>query len=291
MTTEKPNTIYLGIALRASGIADVERFFHGLKFVAGFTAVFIMASTLIYFFQPYEKNDEAGTYDQDQEMSAWEDRAYFLGYFGYGYLWGHHESWQRTYLKGCVQDESYGCTKDTTPFQFMMLQMKRHPRTYFDICIFFLGWGCLSFGYFFLRRPAPVRFNRNLGAIYTWHRGKLWIHPLYIFDYSCQLSRDVWNGGGFNGPMDIKLRSSQNLKKRKTFRLGIYPFPGDEYGLFLGEILHEFMLGTYEDSERGWPKNLKYRWWHRSLFGRKKLPDDIDQRAEEWLRSQHQKTH
>ncbi|WP_417843238.1 hypothetical protein [Thalassospira sp.] len=284
MSREKSNNIYLGVALGASGIADVERFFAGFKMVAGLTAILVLFSTVFYFSRPYVSRNEVNSSYVSGEQSSWERRLDFLGYFGYGYWWGKHYSWGLTYFKACVQDESFGCTKETTPFQFVLLQIKQSPRIYIDLFMFFIFWFCLGFGYFFLRRPAPMRFNRNLGAIYTWHRGKLWIHPNYIFNYDEKTGLDLLGSGGFNGPMHMKLQSSRNPKKLKTFKLGTYPFPCDGYGQFLARRLQEFMRGSYKDRDRGWPKDLKYPWWQRSVLGRKELPEDIDQRAEEWLR-------
>ncbi len=274
----------MGIALLREGVCDVERFFAGMKMLAGFTAIMVLGFTMFYFFQPYDQNDRVDRYHHVQGLSKWEQQTYFLGYWGYGYLWGEHSSWATTYYKGCVEDHAYGCESKTTPAGFVWIKMKESPGDYIRMAIFFALWFFLGFGYFFLRRPAPVRFNRKLGAIYTWHRGKLWIHPQYIFDYDDKLGLDLLGSGGFNGPMHMKLQLSRNPRKLKTFKLGTYPFPCDGYGQFLAKRLQEFMRGSYEDRDRGWPKDLKYPWWQRSVLGRKELPEDIDQRAEEWLR-------
>ena len=277
---------YIGAAGNKLGIVDVERSFAGFKMVLGLVAIGVWLALIQYFLFYENSFDDLKSHSSSVELTTWQRYTRFLGNFGYGYLWGEHPTWKRTYEKGCLEKNWYGCNAQTTPEQFLLILVKRHPRRYLDILMISCGFFYLAFGFFFLRRPAPVRFNRNLGAIYTWYRGNLWIHPQYIFDYDYKLGLNLLSGGGFNGPMRIKLQSSRNLKKQKTFKLGTYPFPCDGYGQFLGKRLQEFMQDSYEDSGHNWPKNLKYPWWQRSLLGRKKLPDDIDQRAEQWLQSQ-----
>jgi hypothetical protein len=275
---------YIGAAGNKLGIVDVERFFAGFKMVLGLVAIGVWLASIQYVLFYESSFDDLKSNSSSVELTAWQRYTKFLGNFGYGYLWGEHPTWKRTYEKGCLEKNWYGCNAQTTPEEFLLILVKRHPRRYVDILMISCGFFYLAFGFFFLRRPTPVRFNRNLGAIYTWHRGKLWIHPQYIFDYDYKPGLNLLSGGGFNGPMRIKLQSSRNPRKLKTFKLGTYPFPCGGYGQFLAKRLQEFMRGSYEDRDRGWSKDLKYPWWQRSLLGRKELPDDIDARAEEWLR-------
>ncbi|OSQ33553.1 hypothetical protein, partial [Thalassospira sp. MCCC 1A01428] len=162
MSREKSNNIYLGVALGTSGIADVERFFAGLKMIAGLATILTLTFTAYYFLKPYDPSNRMDRYYKNQGLSKWEQQTYFLGYLGYGYLWGEHSSWTATYYKGCVEEHAYGCDSKTTPAEFVWIQIKKAPGDYIRMAIFFAFWFCLGFGYFFLRRPVPVRFNRNL---------------------------------------------------------------------------------------------------------------------------------
>ncbi|UKV13863.1 hypothetical protein L6172_17680 [Thalassospiraceae bacterium SW-3-3] len=274
---------YMGTANPGAGIADVERFFAGLKMVFGLVAIGIWAFTAFYFLEPDDPNDQWDSYYRMQGMSKWEQKVYFLGYFGYGYLWGEHPVWGRGYFEACVKEQSYGCSAETTPLEFVLLQIEDEPDDYIRMLIFFAFWFCLAFGYFLMRKPAPVRFNRNLGAIYTWYDGKLWIHFGERFHYDYKPGSDLLSGKAFNGPMRIKLHSSTHPKRKKTFKLGTYPYPCEAYGDYLGRDLQAFMRGAGNRTEKYSPKTLRYPWWHRSLLGKKELPGDIDKRAADWV--------
>ncbi|AUG55454.1 hypothetical protein [Thalassospira marina] len=263
----------------------VDRFWSGAKMVMalvflGFLGFFLLLNAGLY-------DDGSGFYS-GSKLTAWEKISDPLGKYGYGYLWGSHSTWGRTYHEGCVAEENWGCTKDTTPFQFVLIQLKDDTGEYVRDLILFLFMFWMSCSYPLMRKPCPIVFNRHLAAIYTWYRGRLWILPASEFSYRYQEGANFLSGRWGNGPMQMKLRSSERLHKRKNFKIGTYPYPCEKYGVRLAEALEVYLRTTDQDTSYI-PPATSYRWWERSILGRKKLPDDIHDQAAARMRKYGEK--
>ncbi|MEQ5778144.1 hypothetical protein J4E05_21650 [Thalassospira sp. NFXS8] len=258
---------------------NVERYEFGrLKMIAGLAAVAGWIGTIRDVILPYLNG-------------RFERIDHFLGMIGRGYLWGVDDSWEKSYLNDCLQEHVLSCANNTTPFEYIAIQFYADPKSYL-IPIFSLLIVLLTlFTYFFIRRPAPFRVNRKLGAIYGWDLGQLWILPASEFEF---IYKGEWDPLSFrfftSGPMVVRLKNAKNPNKTRKFKLGGYPHRDRLHGKVLGKAITAFLkTSRTPDIIENAPKNLHLAWWKWAIFPVEKLPDDIDQRAEEWLRSQHKK--
>ncbi|KZB51070.1 hypothetical protein [Thalassospira xiamenensis] len=220
------------------------------------------------------------------ELSHFDRLTRDFGYVGYGYLWGEHPSWQHTYQQRCLVDNWYGCTSETTPWEFTQMMFARGWDKLVLILYVILLVTVYQFAYFFLRKPAPVRFNRALGAIYTWRRGQLWILPERNFDFTFKTEIDIASYRSDSGPMRIKLCRASNPNKTRSFSLGSYRNQLAYYGEYFGRDLRRFMTSVDGVDFTSVPLRHSYLWWQWSIFGKRDLPDDIDQRAADWIKQQ-----
>lgn len=276
---------YFGMSHPRKGVVEVEQYrFGNLKMVFGLVFVGIW---LTIFWLAYDyTNSGTRLNSRGQEITRFHDLTWDLGYIGYGYLWGEHPSWKHTYEVGCVQENAYGCTSQTTPWEFTQMNIRDGARSLVIDAIALIPFLIFMFTYPFIRKPAPVCFNQDLGAIYGWHRGQLWILPKRDFEYEFKTEPDLASWIFDSGPMRIKLYSAKNPKKSRTFLLGTYPNHTPYYGMELGQNLQRYMQSVTEIDMAEVPRSFTYHWWQRSLLGKRELPADIDQRAAEWIKQQ-----
>ncbi|WP_143182159.1 hypothetical protein, partial [Thalassospira sp. TSL5-1] len=239
----------------------------------------------MWMFVAYEVNDAINITSQSfyerggSKLTGWEQKTKFLGYFGYGYVWGENLYWETTYKRNCLKYEVGDCTKDTTPVQFWMIKIKSDFSGFIEVLLVYSGILFLLTYYIFMRKPRCVVFNQTLGAIYTWHRGNLWILPASEFSYRYREEVNYMVGRVGNGFMQMSLRLAKKPEKTKKFKMGVFPYPCDKYGVRLAETL-EIYLHRKDGDTSYIPQASTYRWWERSLLGRKKLPKDIHDQAE-----------
>ncbi|OSQ38194.1 hypothetical protein [Thalassospira sp. MCCC 1A01428] len=262
-----------GITHPRKDVVEVAQYSFGrLKMVAGLAALGSWVAAIWWLFIPV-MTGQATPID------------HLLGKLGRGYLWGEDPGWAQSYNRECLSKNYYGCSADTTPFEYIALQFHADPKSYI---VPLVGLGLLvicAFAWFFIRRPAPVRFNRDIGAIYGTHDGKLWILPASDFDYSYKGEFDLLSGRFFNsGPMRIRLVNARKPQRKRVFCLGAYPPGHDAYGEQLGRALKNFLerSGTGEIIANA-PGQAPLKWWQASLFGAARLPEDIDAKAIDWL--------
>lgn len=207
-------------------------------------------------------------------------------YYGHGYLWGENGYGARSYAS-CLQgrNSDLGCHAGMTPGEFAWQMFRRNPDDrvtdlmLLSISILPLILFCT------LRRPRPVRFNRELGAIYGWRWGRLFIRPSRYFKFKLNTFYDGLQMSDDYGEAIIRLRDSRNPERRGKFKLGPYPArqPGQPSRLLMQ--MPGFLQGTEApDVHAQRPTKIRCPWWQRSLLGPKKLPDNIDQIARDWMR-------
>ncbi|WP_417843237.1 hypothetical protein [Thalassospira sp.] len=263
-----------GISRPSRDIVDVEQYEFGrLKMAFGLAGIGVWLATIREVILPHL----AGKLE-------WVDQ--FLGLLGRGYLWGTDESWRRSYLNDCLRDHFLSCSDTTTPLEYVAIMFYDDPKYYIITIIGSLIIFLFLFVYFFIRRPAPFRVNRKIGAIYGWDQGKLWISPASEFEFSYKGEWDPLSFRFFtSGPMVVRLKNAKNPNKTRKFKLGGYPHWDRLHGRVLGKAITAF-LKTSRTSYiiENAPKRLPLAWWKWAIFAVAKLPDDIDAHAEEWLR-------
>ena len=263
-----------GISRPSWDIVDVEQYEFGrLKMAFGLVGIAGWIQTIRLVVIPYF----AGNLE-------WID--YYLGMVGRGYLWGADESWRKSYLNDCLRDHFLACTNTTTPLEYVAIQFYAEPMRYIltPVTALIMLTGLVA--YFFIRRPAPFRVNRKIGAVYGWDSGKLWILPASEFEFSYRGEWDPLSSRFFtSGPMVFRLKNAKNPNKTRKFKLGGYPHRDRLHGKLLGKAITAFLkTSRTPDIIEDAPKKLPLAWWKWAIFPVAKLPDDIDARAEEWLR-------
>ena len=221
----------------------------------------------------------------------WRNPALFdkrTAYYGHGYWWGENSFGANSY-ESCLQGvySNMGCHAVMTPAEFAFQMFQANP---FDrvtdlllLCIIFLPPAL----FLTLRRPRPVRFNRKLGAIYGWRKGRLFIHPSRYFTYDLNTFFDALRMSDAYGEALLSLQDSRHAPKSLKFKLG--PYPGRQPGQ-PSRILDQ-MKGFLQSTEdptmhEQRPGAIRYPWWQRSLLGAKQLPKDIDRIAADYMRAQ-----
>jgi|GEM_PF-4924945 len=267
-------------------VVDVEHYrFDNIKMGFGIIAIATFLAMFWFVWNDGDVNPIEIT-PKGLEISRFDELFSDFGYLGMGYLWGENPSWQYTYQEGCLVNNWYGCTSETTPLEFAQMMFARGwDNLVLLLCVVALVT-VYQFAYFFLRKPAPVRFNRALGAIYTWRRGQLWILPERNFDFTFKTELDYFSARSDSGPMRLKLYSARNPNKSRSFSLGSYRNQLAYYGHFLGQDLQRFMTSVDGLDLTPVPRRHPYLWWQWSIFGKRDLPDDIDQRAADWIKQQ-----
>ncbi|AUG55453.1 hypothetical protein [Thalassospira marina] len=262
-----------GITHPRKDVVDVAQYRFGhRKMVAGLAALGSWVATFLWVFLPVMSGQPSPI-------------DHFLGKLGRGYLWGEDPAWAQSYMRECLAKNYYGCSADTTPFEFIALQFHADPKSYI---VPLIGLGIVAicaFAWFFMRKPAPVRFNRDIGAVYGVHDGKFWILPASEFDYAYHGEWDPLSGRFFSsGPTQISLYNANTPSRKRTFYLGAYPTGQDAYGQILGDALKNFLArsGTGEIIANA-PSHTPLKWWQASLFGAARLPENIDAQAIDWL--------
>ncbi|PKR51852.1 hypothetical protein [Thalassospira marina] len=271
----------------------VDRFWSGRKLVCGFVFVF-MWCLVFYDIHDAIKVTNQNFYERGgSHLTGWDRRKKFLGYFGYGYVWGDNLYWKGTYEINCLKYGEYGCDSRTSPVEFMKITLKKD---YVDVLKYFASFCFVLFCfvlflltlYPLMRKPRYVVFNKSVGAIYTWHRGFLWILPASDFSYKFREEVNFMFGKTGNGFMQMSLQSAKKPKKKKKFKMGVFPYPCEKYGVRLAEAL-EIYLHCKDMDTSYIPPATSYRSWERSILGRKKLPDDIHDQAAAWMRKYGEK--
>ena len=270
---DKPDFGRGGVSRPQSDVVDVQQYSFGRgKMAAGLVALATWCATIWWLFLPYLMG-QASPLD------------HFLGKIGRGYVWGEDPAWAQNYANQCLTKNFYGCASDTTPFEFMVLQFHANPKSYIIPLIALVLIAIGGFAWFFMRRPAPIRFNRKVGAIYGVSEGTLWIRPATDFDFAYEGEWDPLSGR-FNssGPMQVWLYDAQKPSRKRKFKLGAYPPGRNEYGKQLGQALRNFLAGMDPgDIIVNASAHASVPWWQNALLGPKHLPKNIDTRAADWL--------
>ncbi|RCK41428.1 hypothetical protein TH25_23670 [Thalassospira profundimaris] len=85
--------------------------------------------------------------------------------------------------------------------------------------------------------------------------------------------------------MVVRLQNAKNPNETRKFKLGGYPHWDRLHGQVLGKAITAFLkTSRTPDIIENAPKRLPLAWWKWSIFPVAKLPDDIDARAEKWLK-------
>ncbi len=222
----------------------------------------------------------------------WADPDWLLKstmYYGHGYLWGSN-SWGANSYETCLQGSysDMGCTAQTTPAAFAIQMFLRNPGDRVtDLLILSVSLLPLIL-FFLLRRPRPVRFNRDLGAIYGWRGGRLFILPSRYFTYDLNTAFDGLRMSDAYGEAILQLQDSRTPARLSKFKLG--PYPGRQPGQpsrLLDQMTGFPQLTEAPEIQAQRPDRIRYPWWQRSLLGPKRLPGDIDQTALDWMRAQN----
>jgi len=275
-----------GMSHPQKNIVEVEHYrFYSAKLASGAAAIAILLATIWFVWNDGDVNPIEVT-PGGLEISRFDELFSDFGYIGMGYLWGENPSWQYTYKEGCLGNNWYGCSSETTPWEFTQMMFVDGWDNLLSLLFLLVFVFSFQFTFFFLRKPAPVRFNRGLGAIYTWRRGQLWILPERNFDFTFKTEIDIASYRSDSGPMRIKLCSAKKPKKCRTFLLGDYTTQLPYYGRCFGEDLQRFMTSVDGLDLTPVPRRHPYLWWQWSIFGKRDLPDDIDQRAADWIKQQ-----
>ncbi|WP_147253084.1 hypothetical protein, partial [Thalassospira profundimaris] len=193
MVVESAKSQIEGLSRPCKDVLNVEQYEFGrLKMAFGLAGIGTWIGTIRYVVLPYL----AGKLE-------WID--YYLGLVGRGYLWGTDIGWKKSYLYDCLRDHFLSCTDTTTPLEYVAIQFYAEPMRYIFTPVFVVVIFTFMFAYFFIRRPAPFRVNRKIGAIYGWDQGKLWILPASEFEFSY---RGEWDPLSFrfftSGPMVVR---------------------------------------------------------------------------------------
>ena len=271
------------MANRRVNFVVVDIFWSGAKLMFGFVCLGM------WMLAAYEINNAVEVTNQNfyerggSELTGWDRKTEFLGYLGYGYVWGDNLYWKNTY-EDCVEYSAHGCSGDTTPVEFMKINLQNNFEDFLLTYMVHAGILFMLTFYFFMRKPRGVVFNQDIGAIYTWHRGKLWILPATDFSYRYREEVNFMVGRVGNGFMQLNLHSAKNPSKTRKFKMGVFPYPCDKYGVKLAEALEVYLHRNDQDTSYI-PLASTYRWWERPLFGRKKLPKDIHEQAAAWMRN------
>ncbi len=263
-----------GISHPAQDIVDVEHYDFGRRKMIFFICAIVgWLEFILDIVHPYL----TGNLDQFD---------HYLGMVGRGYLWGTDAGWNKSYLYDCLRYHILACTDTTTPLEYVLIQFYADPMRYIMTPVFVVFTLTLMFTYFFIRRPAPFRVNRTLGAIYGWDLGKLWILPASEFDFEYKYEMDLLLGRLFeSGPMVVRLKNAKIPNKTRKFRLGGHPHRDQFHGAVLGAAITAFLKKSRTSYIiENAPKRLPLAWWKWAIFPVAKLPDDIDAYAEEWLR-------
>lgn len=207
----------------------------------------------------------------------------FFGLLGQGVLWGENELMSNTY-KACREwaDFFSVCSPDVTPQEYFLAMAKDSIWQYLFYASSLLFIPCI---FLFWRRPAPIRFNKSLGAIYSWRWGRLFIHSGHSIKFQQKNFYDAMAQSARRGPAVIELTDSRNPGRKAKFKVGPYVSRLESQPVRLLRQMRDFLLGQeHPDLSRARPDRLSYPFWEWSLLPPKRLPSDIDARAERWLR-------
>ncbi|RJE84568.1 hypothetical protein [Paracoccus onubensis] len=221
-----------------------------------------------------------------QAWQLWSNPVYReiqFGLFGQGILWGENAMWEKSY-QTCLEwyDPSRGCTADITPWRFMLTIVDSYWMNYL---LYLVTLIILPSIFLFWRRPAPIRCNKALKAIYSWRRRRLFIHSGHYIEFKQKNFYDAIAQSSRRGPAVIELTDSRNPARKGKFKVGPYVSRLESQPARLLGQMRNFLLG-YEGPtlSEARPRRLSYPFWEWSLLPPRRLPADIDAQAERWLR-------
>lgn len=259
-----------GSARVGADIVEVTGYYGKMKHVFGFVGL-----TIIITFAWY----------------LWGNPTLFdarTAYYGHGYLWGENSFGANTY-EACLESRhsDLGCHAGMTPAELAIQMFQSDPSDRITDLLILAIIFVPPILFFTLRRPRPVRFNRELGAIYGWRRGRLFILPSRYFTYDLNTSFDGLRMSDAYGEAILRLQDSRNPKRSAKFKVGPYPArqPGQPSRL-LDQMKGFLQLSEAPGVHARRPDKIRYPWWQRSLLGPKRLPADIDSIAADWMRKQ-----
>ncbi|WP_147253074.1 hypothetical protein [Thalassospira profundimaris] len=235
----------------------------------------------VYVVNPSPYKPDIGIFSLD-EGKTFSDS--FLDRYGRGYLWGESKLWTIGYEKYCLKDHYYGCTSSTSRFEYFLQIIDMNLSNYLmDVVL--LAWTLVSFlGVFFYRKPRGLIVNMDIGAIYTWERGKLWILSIGGSYQSDDRVKSLIEANRPDQAVFVKLFLGHNPPKRKMFGIGDVINMAVLTNLNLAFKLRSLLLGRQDFSYEDLNLLNTYKWWERSIQGRKKFPSDIHDQAAAWMK-------
>jgi hypothetical protein len=134
---------------------------------------------------------------------------------------------------------------------------KRHLsfNLYFWLFVIFVG----PVFYIFLgSRRTPVAVNKKYRLIYTWHRGRLFYHPLDSkLEYHNLMVEEIRldKSKGISFPLKIKLTDSRDPKKTRLFTVGAMLDPCSQQFYPIGRTILAYLCKANYDTDDQWLKN------------------------------------
>ncbi len=256
--------------------------FKRFKFV--FLSLLVIYPVLIYYVyavNPSPDKPDIGVF------SLKEDKVFsdsFLDRYGRGYLWGESRLWTVGYEEYCLKDHYYGCTNSTSRFEYFLQVVGINASNYL-MDVFLLAWTLVSFlGVFVYRKPRGLIVNLDLGAIYTWERGRLWILPIGACNQGSEKVENLVVAERSDEAVFVRLFQGQKPSKSKMFGVGDVFNMATLARIGFASKLRSLLVGKFEFSDDDLNLLNTYRWWERSFLGRKKFPVDIHMQAEAWMK-------
>ncbi|MDP0926059.1 hypothetical protein Q0601_02635 [Paracoccus onubensis] len=207
----------------------------------------------------------------------------FLGLLGEGIFWGENELMSHTYESCRTWADFFPvCGPEVTKQEFMLAMIKQEIVGVLLYSMVLLGLPSI---FLFWRRPAPIRCNKALKAIYSWRRGRLFIHSGHYIEFKQKNFYDAIAQSSRRGPAVIELTDSRSPARKGKFKVGPYVSRLESQPARLLGQMRNFLLG-YEGPtlSEARPRRLSYPFWEWSLLPPHRLPADIDAQAERWLR-------
>ena len=268
MSTEwdhEPRHLVEGSAWSGPDTVDLKPYFGKMKIALGSLST-IMITVMVWFIMTSPL-----THDR------------FWGLLGEGVLWGENELMSNTY-ESCRTwaDHLPVCGPNVTPKEYFIARAADNIWHYAFYLFIFIG---LPSAFLFWRRPFPIRFNKSLKAIYSWRRGRLFIHSGHYIKFEHKAFYDAMAQSAQRGPAVFELTDSRNPDRKEKFKVGPYVSRLESQPARLLAQMRDFLLGfEHPDLAKARPRRLSYPFWEWSLLPPRRLPADIDAQAAIWLR-------
>jgi hypothetical protein len=136
------------------------------------------------------------------------------------------------------------------------LEYKRHSfNLYVWLFVIFVG---PVFYVFLGSRRTPVAVNKKYRLIYTWHRGRIFYHPLdrKLEHHNLMVEENrLDESKGISFPLKIKLTDSRYPKKTRLFTVGAMLDPCSQQFYPIGRTILAYLCKANYDTDDQWLKN------------------------------------